>query len=44
MAYPDPKHRIVVQCQHIGYVLNEHEMVQPKLRNLEMLTNAPDKT
>ena len=32
MIYLDPKCRIVVQCQNIVYVLNEHEMVQPKLK------------
>ena len=39
----DPKYRIVAQCQNIVYVLNEHEIVQPKWSNLEMLTNYYDK-
>ena len=43
MTCLDPKHRIVVQCQYIVYMLNEHEIVQPKLRNLEMLTCDHDK-
>ena len=42
MSCLDPKYRIVVQCQNIVYVLNKHEIVQPKLRNLERLTNGND--
>ena len=39
MTCLDPKYRIVVQYQNIVFVLNEHEIVLPKLRNLEILTN-----
>ena len=35
---------MVVQCKNIIYVLNEHYMTQPKLGNLEMLTNDHDKS
>ena len=38
----DPQYRIVIQCQTIVYVLNEHEIVQPKLRVLKELTNGND--
>ena len=34
----DPQYRIVTQCQNIVYVLNVHEIVQPKLRVLKQLT------
>ena len=27
-----PQYRIVIECQNIVYVLNEHEIVQQKLR------------
>ena len=43
MTCLDPTYRIVVQCQNIVCVLNEHKIIQPKLRNLEMLTNDYDK-
>ena len=42
MTCLDPQYRIVVQCQNIVYVFNEHKIVQPKLRNLEILTNGND--
>ena len=35
----DPQYRIVIQCQNIVYVLNGHEIVQPKLRVLKELTD-----
>ena len=38
----DPQYRIVIQCQNIVYVLNEHEIVQPKLRMLKELTDGND--
>ena len=34
----DPQYRIVIKCQNIVYVLNGHEIVQPKLRVLKELT------
>ena len=37
----DPQYGIV-QCQNIVYVLNEHEIVQPKLRMLKELTDGND--
>ena len=42
MSCLDPKYRIVVQCQNTVYVFNEHEILQPKLRELEGLTNGHD--
>ena len=36
----DPQYRIVIQCQNIVYVLNEHEIVKPKLRMLKELTGG----
>ena len=44
MACLDARYRNVVQCQNIVCVLHENEMVQPKLRNVEMLTNDYDKS
>ena len=41
LTYLDPQYRIVIQCQHIFYVLNGHENVQPKLRVLKEL---PDRS
>ena len=38
----DPQYRIVIQCQNIVYILNEHEIVQPKLRLLQELSNRND--
>ena len=38
----DPKYRIVIQCQNIVYVLNEHENVQPKVRVLKELTDSTE--
>ena len=35
----DPQYRIVIQCQNIVYVLNEHENVQLKVRVLKKLTD-----
>ena len=35
----DPQYRIVIQCQNIVYVLNGHEIVQPKLIVLKELTD-----
>ena len=34
----DPQYRIMIQCQNIVFVLNGHEIVQPKLRVLKELT------
>ena len=42
LAYPDPQYRIVIQCQNIVYVLNEHENVQPKVRVLKELTDSTE--
>ena len=42
MTCLDPQYRIVIQCQNIVYVLNEHETVQPKLRMLKGLTDEND--
>ena len=42
MTCLDAKYRIVVQCQNIVYVLNEHKIVHPKLKELERLTNGHD--
>ena len=44
MTCLDSKYRIVIQCQNIVYVLNKHKIVQPKLGNLEMLTNDHNKS
>ena len=44
MTCLDSDYGNVVQCQNIVYVLNEHEVVQPKWRNLEMSTNDHDKS
>ena len=38
----DPQYRIVIQCQNIVYVLNGHEIVQPRLRVLKELTDRTD--
>ena len=38
----DPQCRIVIQCQNIVYVLNGHDIVQPKLRVLKELTGRTD--
>ena len=38
----DPQYRIVIQCQNTIYVLNDHEIVQPKLRMLKGLTDGND--
>ena len=38
----DQKYRIVIQCQNIVYVLNEHEVAKPKLRMFEGLTDRND--
>ena len=40
MACLDPQYRIVIHCQNIVYVLNEHEKVQPKSRMLKGLANG----
>ena len=32
----------MVQCQNIVYVLNQHEIEQPELRVLEVLTEGND--
>ena len=37
-----PQYRILIQCQNIVYVLNEHEIVPPKLRMLKGLTDGND--
>ena len=42
MACLDPKYRIVIQCQNIIHVLKEHEIVQPKLRLLNEVTDGND--
>ena len=42
LAYLDPQYRIVIQCQNIVYVLNEHENVQPKVRVLKELTDSTE--
>ena len=42
LACLDPQYRIVIQCQNIVYVLNEHENVQPKLRLLKELTDSTE--
>ena len=34
----------MMQCQNIVNVLNEYKMLQPKLGNLEMLTNENNKS
>ena len=38
----DPQYRIVIQCQNIVHVLNEHENVQPKVRVLKELTDSTE--
>ena len=38
----DPQYRIVIQCQNIVYILNGHEIVQPKLRVLKELTDRTE--
>ena len=40
MACLDPKYRIVIQCQSIGYVV--YGIVQPKLRVFKGLTDRND--
>ena len=42
LACSDPQYRIVIQCQNIVYVLNEHENVHPKLRVLKELTDSTE--
>ena len=42
LACLDPQYRIVIQCQSIVYVLNEHENVQPKVRVLKELTDSTE--
>ena len=42
LACLDPQYRIVIQCQNIVYVLNGHEIVQPKLRVLKGLTDRTE--
>ena len=42
MTCLDPQYRIVIQCQNIVYVLNEHEIVQPKLKMSKELTDGND--
>ena len=42
LACLDPQYRIVIQCQNIVYVLNEHENVQPKVRVLKELTDSTE--
>ena len=42
LACLDPQYRIVIQCQSIVYVLNEHENVQPKVRVLKVLTDSTE--
>ena len=42
MTCLDPQYRIVIQCQNIVSVLNEHEIVQSKLRMLKGLTDEND--
>ena len=37
-----PKYGIVIQCQNSVYVLDEHEIEQPKLRVLERLTDRTE--
>ena len=42
MTCVDPQYRNVTQCQNIIYVLNEHEIIQPKLRMIRGLTDIND--
>ena len=42
MTSLESQYRIVIQCQNIVYILNEHEIVQPKLRMLKRLTDGND--
>ena len=42
MTCLDPQYRNVIQCQNIVYVLNEHEILQPKLRMLKGLRDGND--
>ena len=42
LACLDPQYRMVIQCQNIVYVLNEHENVQPKVRVLKELTDSTE--
>ena len=42
LACLDPQYRIVIQCQNIVYVLNEHENVQSKVRVLKELTDSTE--
>ena len=42
MTCLEPKYRIVIQCQNIVHVLNRHEILQPKLRVLDGLTDRND--
>ena len=38
----DPQYKILIQCQSIVYVLNGHEVVQPKLRVLKELIDKTE--
>ena len=38
----DPQYRILIQCQNIVYILNGHEIVQPKLKVLKELTDRTE--
>ena len=42
LACLDPQYRIVIQCQNIVFLLNEHENVQPKVRVLKELTDSTE--
>ena len=42
LACLDPQYRIVIQCQNIVYVLNEHKNIQPKVRILKELTDSTE--
>ena len=42
MTCSDPTYRIVIHCQNIIYVLTDHEIVQPKLRVLNEVTERND--
>ena len=42
LACLDPQYRIVIQCQNIVYVLNEHENVQSNIRVLKELTDSTE--
>ena len=42
LACLDPQYRIVIQCQNIVYVLNEHENVQLNVKVLKELTDSTE--